>query len=180
MTKKLKKTIAFIGMMGAGKTAVGKVVASKLGVPFLDADTEIEKAANMSIQEIFIRDGEEFFREREAQVILRLMKGSPTILSTGGGAFIQEANRKAINSLGVSLWLDVELDLLWSRVKNKDTRPLLKSLDPYETLKKLHAERQPIYKEADISVNARARYTVEDMAQKVIDKLVLYPNLFEE
>ena len=108
------------------------------------------------------------------------MKGSPTILSTGGGAFIQEANRKAINSLGVSLWLDVELDLLWSRVKNKDTRPLLKSLDPYETLKKLHAERQPIYKEADISVNARARYTVEDMAQKVIDKLVLYPNLFEE
>ena len=88
MTKKLKKTIAFIGMMGAGKTAVGKVVASKLGVPFLDADTEIEKAANMSIQEIFIRDGEEFFREREAQVILRLMRGSPTILSTGGGAFI--------------------------------------------------------------------------------------------
>ena len=180
MTKKLKKTIAFIGMMGAGKTAVGKVVASKLGVPFLDADTEIEKAANMSIQEIFIRDGEEFFREREAQVILRLMKGSPTILSTGGGAFIQEANRKAINLLGVSLWLDVELDLLWSRVKNKDTRPLLKSLDPYKTLKKLHDERQPIYKKADISVNACARYTVEDMAQKVIDKLVLYPNLFEE
>ena len=180
MTAKLKKTIAFIGMMGAGKTAVGKVVASKLGVPFLDADTEIEKAANMSIQEIFIRDGEEFFREREAQVILRLMKGSPTILSTGGGAFIQEANRKAINLLGVSLWLDVELDLLWSRVKNKDTRPLLKSLDPYETLKKLHVERQPIYKKADISVNACARYTVEDMAQKVIDKLVLYPNLFEE
>ena len=180
MTKKLKKTIAFIGMMGAGKTAVGKVVASKLGVPFLDADTEIEKAANMSIQEIFIRDGEEFFREREAQVILRLMKGSPTILSTGGGAFIQEANRKAIKLLGVSLWLDVELDLLWSRVKNKDTRPLLKSLDPYKTLKKLHVERQPIYKKADISVNACARYTVEDMAQKVIDKLVLYPNLFEE
>ena len=180
MTKKLKKTIAFIGMMGAGKTAVGKVVASKLGVPFLDADTEIEKAANMSIQEIFIRDGEEFFREREAQVILRLMKGSPTILSTGGGAFIQEANRQAINLHGVSLWLDVEVDLLWSRVKNKDTRPLLKSLNPYETLKKLHLERQPIYKKADISVKASSRYTVEDMAQKVIDSLQLHPNLFEE
>ena len=180
MTKKLKKTIAFIGMMGAGKTAVGKVVASKLGVPFLDADTEIEKAANMSIQEIFIRDGEEFFREREAQVILRLMKGSPTILSTGGGAFIQRTNRQAINLLGVSLWLDVEVDLLWSRVKNKDTRPLLKSLNPYDTLKKLHLERQPIYKKADISVKASSRYTVEDMAQKVIDSLLSHPNLFEE
>jgi len=112
MKEQLKKTIAFIGMMGAGKTAVGRVVASKLNVPFLDADTEIEKAANMSIQEIFTRDGEDFFREREAQVILRLMKGSPSILSTGGGAFIQEANRQAISSLGVSLWLDVEIDLL--------------------------------------------------------------------
>ena len=180
MTKKLKKTIAFIGMMGAGKTAVGKVVASKLGVPFLDADTEIEKAANMSIQEIFIRDGEEFFREREAQVILRLMKGSATILSTGGGAFIQKANRQAINRLGVSIWLDVEVDLLWSRVKNKDTRPLLKSINPYGTLKKLHLERQPIYKKADISVKASSRYTVEDMAQKVIDSLQSHPNLFEE
>ena len=180
MTKKLKKTIAFIGMMGAGKTAVGKVVASKLGVPFLDADTEIEKAANMSIQEIFIRDGEEFFREREAQVILRLMKGSAAILSTGGGAFIQKANRQAINRLGVSIWLDVEVDLLWSRVKNKDTRPLLKSINPYGTLKKLHLERQPIYEKADISVKASSRYTVEDMAQKVIDRLQLHPNLFEE
>ena len=84
MTRQIKKTIAFIGMMGAGKTAVGRAVAFKLGVPFLDADTEIEKAANMSIPEIFTRDGEKFFREREAQVILRLMKGSPTILSTGG------------------------------------------------------------------------------------------------
>tara|TARA_X000000368_G_scaffold168577_1_gene132976 strand:+ start:49 stop:591 length:543 start_codon:yes stop_codon:yes gene_type:complete len=180
MTKKLKKTIAFIGMMGAGKTAIGKVVALNLGVPFLDADTEIEKAANMSIQEIFIRDGEEFFREREAQVILRLMKGSPAILSTGGGAFIQEANRQAINLHGVSLWLDVEVDLLWSRVKNKGTRPLLKSLNPYETLKKLHVDRQPIYKKADISIKASSSYTVEDMAQKVIEKLHLYPNLFEE
>ena len=180
MTKKLKKTIAFIGMMGSGKTAVGKVVASKLGVPFLDADTEIEKAANMSIQEIFIRDGEDFFREREAQVILRLMNGPPSILSTGGGAFIQKANRQAINLLGVSLWLDVEVDLLWSRVKNKDTRPLLKSLNPYETLKNLYLERQPIYKKADISVKASPHYTVEDMAQKVNDCLQLHPNLFEE
>ena len=89
MTRQIKKTIAFIGMMGAGETAVGRAVALKLGIPSLDADTEIEKAANMSIQEIFTRDGEKFFREREAQVILRLMKGSPAILSTGGGAFIE-------------------------------------------------------------------------------------------
>ena len=180
MKKKLKKTIAFIGMMGAGKSAVGKVVATKLNVPFLDADTEIEKAANMSIQEIFSRDGEDFFRQREAQVIFRLMKGSPSILSTGGGAFIQEANRHAIRLLGVSLWLDVEVDLLWSRVKNKDTRPLLKSSNPFETLKMLHLERQPIYKKADISVKASSHYTVEDMAQKVIDRLRSFPNLFEE
>ena len=180
MKEQLKKTIAIIGMMGAGKTAVGRVVASKLNVPFLDADAEIEKAANMSIQEIFIRDGEDFFRKREAQVILRLMKGSPSILSTGGGAFIQEANRQAISSLGVSLWLDVEIDLLWSRVKNKDTRPLLKSPNPFETLKMLHLERQPIYKKADISVKASSHYTVEDMAQKVINKLRSFPNLFEE
>ena len=180
MKEQLKKTIAFIGMMGVGKSAVGKVVATKLNVPFLDADTEIEKAANMSIQEIFIRDGEDFFRQREAQVILRLMRGSPSILSTGGGAFIQEANRQAISSLGVSLWLDVEVDLLWSRVKNKETRPLLKSPNPLETLKMLHLERQPIYKKADISVKAASHYSVEDMAQKVIDKIRLFPNLFEE
>ena len=114
---------------------MGRVVASKLNVPFLDADAEIEKAANMSIQEIFIRDGEDFSEKGKLEVILRLMKGSPSILSTGGGAFIQEANRQAISSLGVSLWLDVEIDLLWSRVKNKDTRPLLKSPNPFETLK---------------------------------------------
>ena len=87
---------------------------------------------------------------------------------------------EAINLLGISLWLDVELDLLWSRVKNKDTRPLLKSQKPYETLKKIHIERQAIYKKADISVKASSRYTVDDMAQKVIDKLELYPDLFEE
>ena len=108
------------------------------------------------------------------------MRGSPSILSTGGGAFIQEANRQAISSLGVSLWLDVEIDLLWSRVKNKDTRPLLKSPNPFETLKMLHLERQPIYKKADISVKASSHYTVEDMAQKVINKLRSFPNLFEE
>lgn len=179
MTRQIKKTIAFIGMMGAGKTAVGRAVALKLGIPFLDADTEIEKAANMSIPEIFTRDGEKFFREREAQVILRLMKGSPTILSTGGGAFIEKKNRQAISRYGVSLWLDVEIDLLWSRVKNKDTRPLLKSQDPFETLKTLLLERQHIYRLADISVRSSKNYTVDDMALKVIDKLYLFPNLFE-
>lgn len=179
MTRQIKKTIAFIGMMGAGKTAVGRAVALKLGIPFLDADTEIEKAANMSIAEIFTRDGEKFFREREAQVILRLMKGSPTILSTGGGAFIKKKNRQAISRYGVSLWLDVEIDLLWSRVKNKDTRPLLKSQDPFETLKTLHLEREHIYRLADIRVRSSKNYTVDDMALKVIDKLYLYPNLFE-
>ena len=98
--------------MGAGKTAVGRADAFKLGIPYLDADTEIEKADNMSNPEIFTRDGEKVLREREAQVILRLMKGSPAILSTGGGAFIEKKNRQAISLYGVSLWLDVEIDLL--------------------------------------------------------------------
>jgi shikimate kinase len=179
MTRQIKKTIAFVGMMGAGKTAVGRTVALKLDVPFLDVDTEIEKAANMSIAEIFSRDGEKFFREREAQVILRLIKGSPTILSTGGGAFIEKKNRQAISRFGVSIWLDVEINLLWSRVKNKDTRPLLKSQDPFETLKTLHHARERTYKLADITVRSSKNYTVDEMAQKVIDKLYLYPNLFE-
>lgn len=119
----LHKTIVFVGMMGAGKTAVGRALAAQLGVAFRDSDHEIEDAAQRSIAEIFARDGEAFFRRKETQIIERLLKGTPGVLSTGGGAFMSEANRRMISQMGVSVWLDADLDLLWERVRHKDTRP---------------------------------------------------------
>ena len=127
MILRLKKSVAFVGMMGAGKTAVGRAVAEKLNAPFLDSDHEIEQAANMSVAEIFARDGEAFFRDREAQVIRRLFENEICILSTGGGAFMSQEVREIMTHSGMSLWINADLDLLWSRVKNKDTRPLLQT-----------------------------------------------------
>ncbi|MEI4232229.1 shikimate kinase [Roseovarius sp. D22-M7] len=154
-------------MMGAGKTAVGKALAARLSVPFLDSDAEIEKAANMTIAEIFQRDGERFFRARESEVIDRLLDGPVGILSTGGGAFLSEINRETISAKGVSVWLDADLNLLWSRVKGKSTRPLLRTAQPYETLREIFDARVPIYALADLSVRADARYSIDDMAGRV-------------
>ena len=168
---KLKKTVVLVGMMGAGKTAVGKVLAARLDVPFLDSDHEIEKAANMTISEIFERDGETFFRNRETEVIDRLLEQSRGILSTGGGAFLSARNRQMISDKGASLWLNASLDLLWSRVKHKDTRPLLRTPDPYATLKSLYDTRVPIYALADLGVVAKAEYSIETMAEEVLGAL---------
>ena len=131
---RLKKTVVMVGMMGAGKTAIGSALARELDVPFRDSDDEIVAASNMTIPEIFARDGEAFFREKEAQVIRRLMSGPPGVLSTGGGAYLAERNRRLIAETGVAVWLRAELDLLWDRVRHKDTRPLLRTGDPYGTL----------------------------------------------
>lgn len=180
MTLRLKKTVAMVGMMGAGKTAVGKAVAAHLGVPFLDSDAEIERAANMSIPEIFERDGEPFFREKEAQVINRLLEAAPCILSTGGGAFLAEQNRYAMSSKGVSVWLNADIDVLWSRVKHKDTRPLLRTPDPHQTLTNIYNARVPIYKLADITVNSLPEISVDDMAMRVIESLRLREDIIEE
>ncbi|MEO0772662.1 MAG: shikimate kinase [Pseudomonadota bacterium] len=166
-------------MMGAGKTAVGRTLAARLGVPFLDSDAEIEKAAKMSIAEIFSRDGEVFFRDREAEVINRLLDGRPGILSTGGGAFLAERNRENISDKGVSLWLDADLNLLWGRVKNKDTRPLLRTANPYATLRALFAERVPIYELADLTVKAQPGYSLDQMAGKVVDTLLTRADVLE-
>lgn len=171
MTFTLKKTVAMVGMMGAGKTAVGKAVAQILDVPFLDSDSEIEQAANMTIPEIFERDGEPFFRQKETQVITRLLEGAPCILSTGGGAFLSEINRTAINDKGVAVWLQADLDLLWSRVKNKNTRPLLRTENPFETLKTLYDQRTPIYQLAQVRVQSSPQTSIEDMANRVITAL---------
>ena len=176
---KLKKTVVLVGMMGAGKTAVGRVLAAKLHVPFLDSDAEIVTAAAMSIAEIFERDGEAFFRDRETQVIDRLLEDERGILSTGGGAFMAERNRKLMSEKGVSVWLKADLGLLWNRVKHKDTRPLLRTSNPYETLRELYEARGPIYQQADLAVEARSEYSIDDMAEKVLEALTARPDVLE-
>lgn len=168
-----------VGMMGAGKTAIGTALARRLGAPFLDSDSEIEAAANMSIAEIFDRDGEAFFRTKEAQVIARLLAGKPTILSTGGGAFLQPGNRLAIARAGTSIWLRADLDLLWSRVKHKTTRPLLRTANPRETLASLCAARNPEYAKADLVIDADPAYSIDEMTERVIEVLLTRPDVLE-
>lgn len=171
MKARLKRTVVLIGMMGAGKTAVGTALARILGVPFVDSDEEIERAAMMSVAEIFARDGEAFFREKESQVLRRLLTGPPCVLSTGGGAFLAPANRQAIAEAGVSVWLKADLDLLWQRVRHKTTRPLLRTPDPKGTLARLLEARAPVYAEAQVVVEAAADLSIEEMAQRVLAAL---------
>lgn len=177
---RLQKTVVLVGMMGAGKTAVGTALARLLGVPFHDSDEAIVKAARRSVAEIFERDGEAFFRARESEVIERLLTGPAAIVSTGGGAFMSEANREMIARLGVSCWLKADLELLWNRVRHKDTRPLLRTADPRATLEGLIAARYPVYAKAQLAVAAEPGLSIEDMAHKVIAALKAHPGLFAE
>ena len=179
MPFKLKKTVVLVGMMGSGKTAIGTALAQRLGVPFLDSDAEIVAASNMTIAEIFARDGETFFREKETQVLERLLTGPPGILSTGGGAFLQARNRELIDEEGVSLWLRAELSLLWSRVRHKTTRPLLMTDNPFETLKEIFETRDPVYAKAQIAVDAHSSYSIETMTDHVIAALSARPDVLE-
>ncbi len=148
-------------------------------MPFLDSDDEIVKAANMSIAEIFSRDGEPFFRLKESQVISRLLAGPPGILSTGGGAWLSEANRQAISAHGVAVWLRADLELLWQRVRHKNTRPLLRTPDPYGTLKSLLEAREPVYALADLVVDSRPGLSIDAMADKVVEALATRPDVLE-
>jgi len=177
---KLKKTVAMVGMMGAGKTAIGMDLARRLAVDFLDSDTEIERAANATIAEIFARDGEAFFRDRETQIISRLLDGTPCVLSTGGGAFLREENRAQIHDKGISVWLRADLELLWQRVKHKTTRPLLMTDDPRGTLDDLQRARDPVYALADVAVDAHPDFSIEDMTLRVIDTLLGRPDVLEK
>ncbi|GGB08141.1 shikimate kinase [Allosediminivita pacifica] len=176
----LRRTVVLVGMMGAGKTAVGRTLAAQLGVGFRDSDQEIERAASMSIPEIFARDGEPFFRAREHEVISRLLDGPPCVLSTGGGAFLSEANRRVMSEKGVSVWLDADLETLWQRVRHKGTRPLLRTADPHATLAALHAERAPVYALADLTVPSDRDISLADMALRVQAALVARGDILEQ
>lgn len=177
---RLKKSVVMVGMMGAGKSAVGTALARNLAVPFVDSDEEIVRAASRSIAEIFERDGEPFFRARESQVIARLLSGPPCVLSTGGGAFMAEGNRTAIHEKGISVWLRADLELLWSRVRHKTTRPLLRTENPKETLRALYEARTPVYALADLAVDAQADLSIDAMARKVETALLARPDVLEE
>jgi shikimate kinase len=140
--------------MGAGKSTVGRRLATRLGMPFVDADHEIEAAAGCTIPEFFERHGEAAFRDGESRVIARLLRGEPKILATGGGAFMNEKTRERIKRRATSVWLRADLDLLVSRVTRRDNRPLLKQGDPREIMQRLMDERYPVYAEADIVVDS--------------------------
>jgi shikimate kinase len=151
---RLKRTVALVGMMGAGKSSVGRRLAAKLDVPFRDADAEIEAAAGCTISEIFDRFGEAAFRDGEYRVISRLLGEPPHVLATGGGAFVDPRTRAKIEENAVSVWLRASIGLLASRVQRRETRPLLRDGDPKEIITRLLAEREPIYAGADIVVDS--------------------------
>jgi shikimate kinase len=141
-----------VGLMGVGKTTVGRRLAKALNLPFKDADAEIELAAGRSVADIFAERGESDFRAGERRVIARLLKGPPLVLATGGGAFLNADTRRTIKEKAISVWLKADLDVLVRRVKRRDTRPLLRGAEPREVLERLAAERYPIYAEADLTV----------------------------
>src|SRR5215468_8442141 len=150
-----RRSIVLVGMMGAGKSSIGRRLAARLGIPFSDADAEIEEAAGMSIADIFEAHGEPSFRSGEARVIARLLEHGPQVLATGGGAFINPLTRAKIDEKGISVWLKADVDVLSRRLRRRSDRPLLRTADPTATLTNLLAARNPIYGEANLMVMSR-------------------------
>jgi shikimate kinase len=150
-----RRSIVLVGMMGAGKSSIGRRVAARLAIPFVDADAEIELAADMTIAEIFAVHGEPYFRAGEARVIARLLERGPQVLATGGGAFMNAQTRAALQEKAVSVWLKADLDVLTRRLRRRNDRPLLKTEDPVATLTNLLQMRDPIYATADVTVLSR-------------------------
>lgn len=165
---RLLRTIVLVGLMGAGKTSVGKRLAALLGVPFIDSDAEIEAAAGMGIPEIFETLGEPAFRDGERRVISRLLDGQPCVLATGGGAFIEPRTRARIARTATSVWLRADLGLLWDRVRDRPGRPLLEAEDPRAVLADLDQRRSPVYALADVTVDSRRGMSHDAMARSVI------------
>lgn len=168
---RLTRPVVLVGMMGCGKTAVGTALAARLGVPFRDTDEALVTAARMTIAEIFARDGEAFFRARESEVLARLLGQGPAVVSTGGGAFLRADNRDLIRAQGVSVWLKADAELLWSRVRHRNTRPLLMTDDPKATLIELLAERTPSYAAADLIAEGAPDLPIPQMVDRVIAAL---------
>jgi shikimate kinase len=160
------RSVVLVGMMGAGKSSIGRRLAGRLGIAFVDADNEIEVAAGMTIPDIFSTYGEAYFRAGETRVIARLLDSGPQVLATGGGAFMNADTRGAIGAHGVSVWLKAEFDVLMRRIKRRQDRPLLKTDDPGETLRALMAERYPVYAQADITIQSR-----EVPHEKIVDEI---------
>ena len=167
------RNLILVGLMGAGKSSVGRLVASQLGIPFVDSDVEIERVSRMTITELFASYGEEEFRALETRVMKRLLKNGPRVVSTGGGAFINDRTRKHIKKGGLSLWLRADLDVLWERVNKRDTRPLLKTENPKQTLENLMNARYPVYAQADVTVLSRD-VRKELMADEVLKAVIEY------
>ena len=149
------RSVVLIGLMGAGKTAVGRRLANRLDLPFIDADSEIEVAAGASISEIFAEHGEAYFRQGERKVIARLLENGPQVLATGGGAYMNPDTRANIKAHGLSVWLKADIKVLMKRVGRRDNRPLLAAGDPEKVMKRLMEERYPVYAEADVTVESR-------------------------
>ncbi|MCC6006057.1 MAG: shikimate kinase [Rhodobacteraceae bacterium] len=167
MASRLRRSVVLVGMMGAGKSAVGAALARLLGAAHMDSDEEIERAAQESIPDIFARYGESLFRDREAAVIARLLDGPPVVLSVGGGAFQDPQTRARITDRGIAVWLDVPADVLWARVKARGNRPLLETADPRGTLERLLETRRPVYAQADLRVPYERGSTVARVARRV-------------
>jgi shikimate kinase len=163
----LKKTVALVGMMGAGKTSIGKRLAVRLEVPFRDADHEIEAAAGLAVSEIFEKYGEPYFRDGERRVIARLLGEGPHVLATGGGAYMDDTTRAAMREAAFTIWLNAPVDVLLGRVRKRETRPLLKNGDMRATLERLLAERGPVYAQADMVLES-----VDEPHGAAVEKIV--------
>ncbi|SDO79950.1 shikimate kinase [Phyllobacterium sp. OV277] len=149
------RSIVLVGLMGAGKSTVGKKLASLVELPFFDADNEIEKVSTMTIPELFEAYGEAEFRDLERRVIARMLEDGPIVLATGGGAYMNEQTRGTIAAEGISIWLNAELDVLMNRVVRKQNRPLLKNDNPRAVMERLMSERYPVYAQADLTIHSR-------------------------
>ncbi|NEJ70240.1 shikimate kinase [Rhizobium phaseoli] len=165
------RNLILVGLMGAGKSSVGRIVATQLGIPFIDSDHEIERVSRMTIPELFAAYGEVEFRALETRVVKRLLKSGPRVVSTGGGAFINDRTRRHIKRGGLSVWLKADLDVLWDRVAKRDSRPLLKTENPKQTLEDLMNARYPIYAQADLTVLSRD-VRKEIMADEVLNAVI--------
>ena len=162
-----RRSVVLVGMMGAGKSTIGRRLSLRLGLPFRDADTEIEAAAGMSIPDIFETRGEADFRDGEVRVIARLLDNGPAVIATGGGAIMRQETRDRIREKAVSIWLKADADIILRRVKRRSDRPLLQTADPEATIARLMKEREPVYSQADITIWSR-----DVPHEKIVDECI--------